>query len=351
MEKLIINPYENIDFTNYNTYKGNLHCHTTESDGTAKPHEMVDEYYNLNFDILAITDHDYYKDQTTWAGDKGWSFSELDASYEDRDPDILNMLAVEGNELSSNHHRNSLFNDLGLGGSDIENSFDEIVSRRGLGFFAHPSRYNETVAWYMSFYKPFYMLFAMEVFNDIGDIDVWDNILTEHMPLMPIIMGITNDDAHGLSAVGTRSNTFFMKNFNKGSLIQAMHRGEFYMTIHDDGNNPDKHDPITAPIITDISVNGETIEISGSNYTSVEWYSEGAQVATGNTTSVSGIDKYIRAKLIGNDGESYTQPFGIIEPHEGNIELITNFYSKKEIIGETLIDKKRYQGPYPPIKP
>lgn len=38
-------------------YKGNLHCHTTLSDGVRSPREAVDTYRALGYDFLAITDH------------------------------------------------------------------------------------------------------------------------------------------------------------------------------------------------------------------------------------------------------------------------------------------------------
>lgn len=38
-------------------YKGNLHCHTTQSDGLATPEESIRWYRERGYDFLAITDH------------------------------------------------------------------------------------------------------------------------------------------------------------------------------------------------------------------------------------------------------------------------------------------------------
>jgi len=38
--------------------RGNLHAHTTFSDGVLPPHRLVEEYERLGYDFLAITDHD-----------------------------------------------------------------------------------------------------------------------------------------------------------------------------------------------------------------------------------------------------------------------------------------------------
>ena len=43
-------------------YKGNLHCHSTNSDGKGTLQQRIDEYRAAGYDFLAITDHWYYTD-------------------------------------------------------------------------------------------------------------------------------------------------------------------------------------------------------------------------------------------------------------------------------------------------
>jgi hypothetical protein len=38
-------------------FKGNLHCHSTNSDGVKMPEEVIDTYRELGYDFLTITDH------------------------------------------------------------------------------------------------------------------------------------------------------------------------------------------------------------------------------------------------------------------------------------------------------
>lgn len=47
---------------NGNWYKGNIHCHTTDSDGCLKPSEVVHAYKEQGYDFLAISDHNMYSD-------------------------------------------------------------------------------------------------------------------------------------------------------------------------------------------------------------------------------------------------------------------------------------------------
>ncbi|MGN0481932.1 MAG: PHP domain-containing protein [Lachnospiraceae bacterium] len=45
-----------------NWYKGNLHCHTTNSDGSLTPSEVAKLYKEHGYSFLAISDHDLYSD-------------------------------------------------------------------------------------------------------------------------------------------------------------------------------------------------------------------------------------------------------------------------------------------------
>ena len=43
--------------------KGNLHAHTTFSDGVRSPQALIEEYESRGYDFLAITDHE---DHENW---------------------------------------------------------------------------------------------------------------------------------------------------------------------------------------------------------------------------------------------------------------------------------------------
>jgi len=47
-----------------NWYKGNLHCHTTESDGCLTPKEVKELYKENGYHFLCISDHEKYADYT-----------------------------------------------------------------------------------------------------------------------------------------------------------------------------------------------------------------------------------------------------------------------------------------------
>ena len=45
-----------------NWYKGNIHCHTTDSDGMLTPDEVVRLYKDAGYQFLAISDHNIFSD-------------------------------------------------------------------------------------------------------------------------------------------------------------------------------------------------------------------------------------------------------------------------------------------------
>ncbi|MBQ2694509.1 MAG: hypothetical protein IJF57_03060 [Clostridia bacterium] len=54
---IIDNPYEGIDWDEWEDYKTQLHCHTTASDGFLTIEEFCEMHYALDFEIVALTDH------------------------------------------------------------------------------------------------------------------------------------------------------------------------------------------------------------------------------------------------------------------------------------------------------
>ena len=45
-----------------NWYKGNLHSHTTDSDGTLTPEEAVKAYREHGYSVLCLSDHNVFSD-------------------------------------------------------------------------------------------------------------------------------------------------------------------------------------------------------------------------------------------------------------------------------------------------
>ena len=65
--------YNNRDILMEKWFKGNIHCHTTNSDGGATPMDLVRYYKEAGFDFVSITDHNHI----TYQKETGFSAQEI----------------------------------------------------------------------------------------------------------------------------------------------------------------------------------------------------------------------------------------------------------------------------------
>ena len=324
----IDNPYESVDWENHQQYKANFHTHTTRSDGRLNPDTVVDIYHALGYHILAITDHN----EVTYP----WTqFSEMDAStksferaesepetmpahfnYEDRNPVVLKMIDIEGNEFSRHHHMGSFFNDL-LGTEDVKESLEAIAEQDGIVMLNHPGRYNYPIDWYVDLYQTHGHLIGLEVYNQgdryPGDRPKWDSLLTVTMPDRPV-WAYSNDDMHSLPHVGRNWNMLVLPELSHESVRNGMEKGLSYFIYA-----PQGHDGAEPPVIYFVRTDNRsgTIEINAGRYNSVEWISEGRVVHDGpvlDLNELKNVGSYVRAMFYG-EGETVvgTQPFGIVK--------------------------------------
>lgn len=342
--ELTLNPYESINFYMTGRALTNLHTHTVYSDGDGLPHEVVDSYHELGYDILAITDHD----KVTYP----WAFSEVNDNWKDRDPEALGMLDIIGNELTVTRDEwfpdtVSLFTDykyqqpesLKQTPKAFHNTLDELDAiDTSMMFIAHPGRewktYGEypegemySMSWWTTLFEtyPKESLIGIEVFNRNDrypdDRGLWDAILTDTMPERPV-WGLGNDDYHGDDSsrgIHMSYTTQLMDEpYSEEGLKNALANGHFFTS-----NTSNVMDD--APLINAINVDKEnkTITIEGEGYDKIEWF-HGAEDLTYNPIVVSEGDtfeygsfegNYVRARLIvGQDGpneaKTLTQPFG-----------------------------------------
>ena len=280
------------------------------------------------FDILALTDHNPFLGYGKPANSYG-KLTTYPWTLWNRNPDELDMVAVEGKELTNPQdfeHDISLFNDLGdLDQTDGYNRIERLKAvsdNMGLLSLAHPRR-NVTVSEMVTQRKQYNVSVSLEAFTrSVGvrskglrfPLDYWDEILTETMPLLPI-WGISVDDMHSFDQLGGNWSMHLLPELRLGAVRHSLERGEFYFTMDPNGNDVKRHHPIKAPIINKIEVNGRKITIHCKNTNNISWISEGKQVSTGDTLDLDKVvaGSYIRAELFGNDGEiTCTQPFGII---------------------------------------
>jgi len=343
--KIIINPYENVNWESWHKLEVDTHCHTILSDGNREPHNFIDEHHN-NRDALTMTDHDtgyiepYLQEGVT--GCYPWTelasiyndIKEMEATqqegetyedaseepWEDRNPDNLDMVAYPGVEASAIRHMNYQFCQFHAGenNNDVEYILDNVSGLEGLAHFVHPGRYTDddpeddlVYDYYLPLYKKYDCLNAIEIFNwrvnHANDEYMWDNLLDKLLPQKPI-WGIAGSDTHG-GYVHYTFTEFVLSDKTQEELKEAFRCGSYFAK----NNRQDTNEYPDIPDINSIDVNGTEITIDAETYDKIEWVQSKEVIETGDTINIENLSgHYVRARVINegeyDEGRCYTQP-------------------------------------------
>jgi hypothetical protein len=292
------------------------------------PHTVVDKYDELGYDILAITDHNEVTYPWTHFSDMKPSESAFkrkknspevmpeNFDYQDRNPEMLGFIDIQGNELSRHHHTGSFFSNY-MGSLSEEESLDSVTAKNGIAILFHPGRYKYPVQWYSNLYSEYDHLVGQEVFNQGDKYPVcrpmWDSLLTVTMPEKPI-WGFSNDDMHTIDQLGRNWNLFVLPERTQEWVRKGMTEGRLFFVYA-----PNGHDGTPPPKVESVKVNNlkKTIKINAVGQDSVLWISVGKVVSKGNVFNLKNtafVEKYVRAEIYGQNGIIVgTQPFGIVK--------------------------------------
>jgi len=208
------NPFESPGFWT----RGNLHTHTTNSDGVLPPEKVVDYYSSYGYDFLALTDH----------GKLTRIFSEK-------------ILLIPGVELVSG--RGVLGGDYHVVAVNVED--EEAVQKHardsvqtlldylkdnGFALIAHPYWSKLTMQDLLNITN----YLGIEIYNTGCDVEVakgfstvhWDNLLTRRVS----VYGFAVDDAHWYSNLDAPGGWISVKvrEKNLSELIKSIKEGLFY---------------------------------------------------------------------------------------------------------------------------
>jgi predicted metal-dependent phosphoesterase TrpH len=290
MAMTLQNPYARVPGKDYVWLKGNLHTHTTLSDGTRDPQVVVDLYAKLGHDFMALSDHDVFS-----------NYAKLDSR---------GMIFLPGNEVTAfGPHI------LHIGGTkridpleDRQAVIDGINGDAGFAVLNHP---NWEADWD---HYPFELMQALtgyigiEVYNGVcldleGShlaIDKWERLLS----VGRIVWAFSNDDSHRDNNEGRGWNVVQLPagNVTPNAIIEAFKAGQFYGT--------------TGVVIDEIEVTGTELRIKAANAQSIEIYGEkGNRLAWVDGPELrfdasKANSFYIRAQLYGpGSSMAWTQPF------------------------------------------
>jgi len=274
--------------------KGNLHTHTTNSDGLLTPAQIAFLYQINGYDFLSITDHGKLTDV------KG-----LSDRFED-------FLLLPGEEIHIGTLHLVAFNiDAEIKPKNSPGEIiDEVSEQGGEVIMAHP--YWSALT--LEDLQEINGYLGIEVYNATCDVSVakgysavyWDNLLYRER----YVYGFAVDDAHGGLSLKRPTDTckgWIMVKVNKRSLeslMDSLRKGLFYSS--------------TGPEIFDVQIKGETIHVKMSPAQSVNFIARnglGRRIVAFDkplseaTYTIKGNEGYIRIEVEdGKGGTAWTNP-------------------------------------------
>ena len=204
-------------------FKGNLHTHTTGSDGDLPAAEMARKYREAGYDFLAITDHNVVT-SVDGLSDEGF----LVLPGEEIDVGRLELVLVNINETIPPRD-----------GDDVGALLRRVREQGGIAHLPHPRTYNparDGIIWREE--AVIQGVYAMEVYNTSVEANcgkgeagaIWDEVLEMGRRLH----GVAADDSHyhfndrrpndtACSCVMVRAETLSAQ-----AIVEALLAGRFY---------------------------------------------------------------------------------------------------------------------------
>lgn len=217
--------------------KGNLHTHTTESDGPLSPQATVDEYARRGYDFLMLSDHDRLVDPSGL--------------------DPRGMLLIPGNEITAEgpHILHVGATAYIAPAQDRQANLNAIAADSGFPVVCHPNWLNDFCHCRQELLELWRGYLGIEIYNAVvrrieGSplaTDRWDQLLGRGRK----VWGFANDDTHAGEDFGVAWNVAQCDRREPGAVLDAFRRGRFYAS--------------TGVEIQEIHAEGATLSIRADN--------------------------------------------------------------------------------------
>ncbi len=191
--------------------RGNLHTHTTNSDGRLTPQEVVDHYARHGYDFLALSDHDVFTEPLQHDQVLGLPAVEVSAGGP-------HLLSVGGPQVyDTSQPRGAIVS--------------QIMADGNLCVLNHPNWQGAFSHWEQAALEAVGPYHGIEIFNSVIDfldgeahaLDRWDRLLTKGQR----VWGYSHDDFHN-TPHGPRGWNMVCADRTVESIMAALKEGRFY---------------------------------------------------------------------------------------------------------------------------
>lgn len=193
-------------------FKGNLHAHTSYSDGSLSFNEVVKKYSDLKYDFLSITDHNKF-------------INLKNENISDK------MLVLEGEEITFYNHVTALnIQSLIIPSlnSSLQSIIDEVNKQNGIPILSHPT---DSTKWYsdIKFINARRLLGVkhMEIYNAVNNtysLNLWDSLLTSQQ----LYYGVVCDDSHQAQDIGKAWIMVRANQLTPNAILASIRNGDYY---------------------------------------------------------------------------------------------------------------------------
>ncbi len=238
--KPLSHPYQNLPSSD-RWLRGNLHTHTTRSDGRREPQAVIDDYAARGYHFLMISDHDcvFEEGELTRFDSRG-------------------MVLIPGNEITSNgpHLLHVATTRLVDPYDDRQHCIQEAVKGGGFIIVNHPNWGKDFAHCPIERLESWTGYAGLEIYNGtVGRLpgspyatDKWDRLLS----LGRRVWAYANDDSHlPKDDVGLGWNVVCADSSDPESIVEALRTGRFYAS--------------TGVVIRSIEVEGGRIRLETEN--------------------------------------------------------------------------------------
>jgi hypothetical protein len=278
-------------------YKGALHVHTTNSDGSRSPKDSLDAHRAHGYHFLAVTDHNVITDLAAWSTADFLNIPSVEVTYNHNAVGQSYHMCVIGTRTWLEIPRETPF----------QTAIDRWAETGALLFLAH-SYWSGMITPEM---LPLDKLTGLEVYNTSSDTDLgkglasvhWDDLLVRGKKWW----GYAVDDTHGINDdefggwVWAKADKLAEK-----SILEALRAGEFYSS-----SGPQIHDYRIENGVAHLRCSPcKTINFIGHT----QWGFQ-RRAAPGGTINeaefkLSGHERYLRAECSDAEGHrAWTNPF------------------------------------------
>ena len=276
--------------------RGNLHTHTTISDGELAPEQVIALYERLGHDFLALTDHDRHAPAAEYqAGTRMVLVPGVEVT--DRGPHLLQLGLDRVTEPWE----------------DRQQVVDAITAGGGLAVMNHPNW-----QWHFNHFPQALMEqlngpAGLEIYNGTIErlegaalaTDRWDQLLSKGKR----VWGFANDDLHFRHEAGIAWNVVQARERTSAAVLEALREGRFYAS--------------TGVTIEAVAADGPAIHVHTRDAERIRFVcrwgaiqasfdDRAASWAVPDSPGVEGFLSYVRVECYGCGGRmAWTQPIHI----------------------------------------